>query len=121
MPEVAIDFALGSALPRELPRAELHADPIRVEINAYDLSFTFNDGVLLSRNPVLVLPRWVFKNDQWKVDGEVTIPITGSSLVIPDLAPGIVQYTVESRGPGGWSIHQSVELVDEPVTVPIIR
>ena len=121
VPEVAIDFALGSALPRELPRAELHADPIRVEINAYDLSFTFNDGVLLSRNPVLVLPRWVFKNDQWKVDGEVTIPITGSSLVIPDLAPGIVQYTVESRGPGGWSIHQSVELVDEPVTVPIIR
>ena len=34
-------------------------------------------------------------------------------------SPGVVQYEVES--PGNWSIHQSVELVDESVTVPIVR
>ena len=117
----ALDFERGTALPREIPSSELRRAPVTVRGGGPTLTFTFNDGVLADPRATLVIPRWIFEHGAWTVDGEVEIPITSSRIVLPLMRPGVIPYTVESSGPGGWSIHLSVELGDEDVVVPIIR
>ena len=54
-------------------------------------------------------------------DGEVVIEVEESPLVLPLLPRGTVPFRIGTARPGGWTIHQSVELGENAVVVPIIR